>query len=75
MLDLLQEGDLKAQKCPYVLKDELLGKMTNLANMELSQGSRGKIEFMALGKVRQLRKNTRMSLGYVGRKLERPKVS
>lgn len=49
--------------------------MTNLANMELSQGSRGKIEFMALGKVRQLRKNTRMLLGYVGRKLERPKLS
>lgn len=49
--------------------------MTNLANMELSQGSRGKIEFMALGKVRQLRKSTRMSLGYVGRKLERPKLS
>jgi len=61
-LDLLQEGNLKGAGADhlYVLKDELTGRKTGLAEQRALVGTQGE-EFLTFGRRgRQLRRTTRM---------------
>lgn len=73
MLNTFLEGNLKGAgaDCPYMSKDELAGKNTNLAKEKAFSGIQGNkmlVTFRRWG--RQLRKSMRMSLGHIERKLE-----
>jgi len=64
MLEILQDGNLKGTGagCPHVLKDELAGKKTSLAEQRVLAGTQEKKgEFIIFGRMgRPLRRTTRM---------------